>query len=126
MAPPFFKPDVSSPLHLTPMRVLCSLFLACFCVLLSAWPTAAQSGVPLPQDQAFSLSVSREADGDLAFAWVIAPGYYMYRDHTVATAADGAAPLPLELSRGETTDDPDFGVVDVWRDKGRAVVSARA
>src|SRR5690606_29451283 len=34
--------------------------------------------------------------------------------------------LPLTLSPGESVDDPDFGVVDVWRGRGRAVVPARA
>lgn len=106
------------------MSVLHRLFLACVTVLLSAGATAAQTGAPLPPDQAFSLSVSRQADGDLSFAWTIASGYYMYRDHTRAMA-DGAS-LPLVLSRGESVDDPDFGVVDVWRDQGRAVVPAHA
>lgn len=70
------------------------------------------------------MTLAREADGDLSFVWAIAPGYYLYREHTAAAVAHSAAPLPLDLAKGRSKDDPDFGVVDIWRDIGRAVMSA--
>ena len=90
-----------------------------------ALPGSALGQAPLSPDKAFALTVTREADGDLAFAWDIAPGHYLYRDHTVASTPGGKASLPLELATGETKDDPGFGVVDVWHDEGRATLSAQ-
>ena len=72
-------------------------------------PGSALGQAPLSPDKAFSLTVTREADGDLAFAWDIAPGHYLYRDHTVASTPGGKASLPLELATGETKDDPGVG-----------------
>lgn len=80
----------------------------------------------LSPDQAFTLKVSREANGDLAFRWTIAPGHYLYRDHTVATAPGGEDSLSLRLQPGEKKDDPGFGVVDIWRTSGQARLSAAA
>lgn len=78
----------------------------------------------LSPDEAFTLKVAREANGDLAFRWTIAPGHYLYRDHTVATAPGGEDSLSLRLQPGEKKDDPGFGVVDIWRTAGQARLSA--
>ena len=78
----------------------------------------------LSPDQAFTLKVSRETNGDLAFRWTIAAGHYLYRDHTVATAPGGEESLSLQLQSGEKKDDPGFGVVDIWRAAGQARLSA--
>src|SRR5690606_14993872 len=75
-------------------------------------------------DQAFSLKVSRETNGGLAFRWTIAAGHYLYRDHTVATAPGGEESLSLQLQPGENKYDPGFGVVDIWRSAGRARLAA--
>lgn len=82
-----------------------------------------QQPVLSPQE-AFRLQVSRTNDGDMVFAWKIAPGHYLYRDHTAATGPDGKTEMPLRLQAGEKKDDPGFGMVDIWRDAGRAVLSA--
>lgn len=82
-----------------------------------------QQPVLSPQE-AFKLQVSRSADGDMVFVWKIAPGHYLYRDHTAATGPDGKTEMPLRLQAGEKKDDPGFGMVDIWRDAGRAVLSA--
>ena len=37
-----------------------------------------------------NLPFDRTDDGDLAFAWDIAPGHYLYRDHTVASTSGGS------------------------------------
>ena len=101
------------------------LLPAALAILSFTLPGSALGQAPLSPDKAFSLTVTREADGDLAFAWDIAPGHYLYRDHTVASTPGGKASLPLELATGETKDDPGFGVVDVWHDEGRATLSAQ-
>jgi len=106
------------------MSFLQRLSFACLAALVFAFPASAQIETPLSPDEAFALTVAREADGDLSFVWAIAPGYYLYREHTAAAVANSAAPLPLDLAQGRSKDDPDFGMVDIWRDIGRAVMSA--
>lgn len=116
------------------MKIIFSRLLAVLAVLMlsAPAPSLAQGlgqsfGQPLlSPEEAFTLQISREADGDLVFAWKIAPGHYLYKDHTAATAPDGKTALPLRLRVGEKKDDPGFGVVDIWRDAGRAVLSADA
>ncbi|VTO15131.1 protein-disulfide reductase DsbD [Brevundimonas vancanneytii] len=116
------------------MKIIFSRLLATLAVLMlsAPAPSLAQGlgqsfGQPLlSPEEAFTLQISREVDGDLIFAWKIAPGHYLYKDHTAATAPDGKTALPLRLRAGEKKDDPGFGVVDIWRDAGRAVLSADA
>nr|WP_313428104.1 protein-disulfide reductase DsbD [Brevundimonas diminuta] len=116
------------------MKIILARLLAALAVLMlsAPAPSLAQGlgqgfGQPLlSPEEAFTLQISREADGDLVFAWKIAPGHYLYKDHTAATAPDGKTVLPLRLRAGEKKDDPGFGVVDIWRDVGRAVLSADA
>ncbi|HRL05212.1 MAG TPA: protein-disulfide reductase DsbD [Brevundimonas diminuta] len=116
------------------MKIIFSRLLAALAVLMlsAPAPSLAQGldqsfGQPLlSPEEAFTLQISREADGDMVFAWKIAPGHYLYKDHTAATAPDGKTALPLRLRAGEKKDDPGFGVVDIWRDVGRAVLSADA
>lgn len=116
------------------MKIILSRLLAALAVLMlsAPAPSLAQGldqsfGQPLLSlEEAFTLQISREADGDMVFAWKIAPGHYLYKDHTAATAPDGKTALPLRLRAGEKKDDPGFGVVDIWRDVGRAVLSADA
>ncbi|HCQ53352.1 MAG TPA: cytochrome C biogenesis protein, partial [Brevundimonas diminuta] len=116
------------------MKIIFSRLLAVLAVLMlsAPAPSLAQGlgqsfGQPLlSPEEAFTLQISREADGDMVFTWKIAPGHYLYKDHTAATAPDGKTALPLRLRAGEKKDDPGFGVVDIWRDAGRAVLSADA
>ncbi|OJU55221.1 MAG: cytochrome C biogenesis protein [Brevundimonas sp. 67-6] len=116
------------------MKITFSRLLAVLAVLMlsAPAPSLAQGlgqsfGQPLlSPEEAFPLQISRESDGDMVFAWKIAPGHYLYKDHTAATAPDGKTALPLRLRAGEKKDDPGFGVVDIWRDAGRAVLSADA
>lgn len=116
------------------MKIIFSRLLAVLAVLMlsAPAPSLAQGlgqsfGQPLlSPEEAFTLQISREADGDLVFAWKIAPGHYLYKDHTAATAPDGKTALPLRLRAGEKKDDPGFGVVDIWRDVGRAALSGDA
>lgn len=89
--------------------------------LAGAVPATAQA--PLSPQDAFDLSVTRTQAGDVSFAWRIAPGHYLYRGHTVATAADGKTALALDLAPGKQKDDPGFGVVEIWRDAGQATLT---
>jgi thiol:disulfide interchange protein DsbD len=66
----------------------------------------------LPADEAFVLAARRVGPDRVALGWVIAPGYYLYRDQ-VRVVADGR-PLELDLPPGETKYDEFFGDVQVY------------
>ena len=83
------------------MRFFRRLLPAALAILSFTLPGSALGQAPLSPDKAFSLTVTREADGDLAFAWDIAPGHYLYRDHTVASTPGGKESLQLELAAGD-------------------------
>lgn len=113
------------------MKIISWRLLAILFALMLAVPAVgrAQSFPALDQsflspDQAFTLKVARETNGDLAFRWTIAPGHYLYRDHTVAAAPGAEDTLSLQLQSGEKKDDPGFGVVDIWRTAGQARLAA--
>ncbi|WP_449253371.1 protein-disulfide reductase DsbD [Brevundimonas naejangsanensis] len=115
------------------MKIISWRLLAILFALMLAVPAVgrAQSFPALDQsflspDQAFTLKVARETNGDLTFRWTIAPGHYLYRDHTVAAAPGAEDTLSLQLQPGEKKDDPGFGVVDIWRTAGQARLSAAA
>jgi len=69
----------------------------------------------LPADQAFRLvSAQRTVDG-VHLSWVIAPGYYLYRQRFAAESADGGAPLAaLRLPKGTAKHDEHFGDVEIY------------
>ncbi|MBT8447942.1 MAG: protein-disulfide reductase DsbD [Gammaproteobacteria bacterium] len=68
----------------------------------------------LPPDEAFIFSTD-EAPGEARLNWVIAPGYYLYRDKMTAVAAgeglDVGAP---RLPGGKIKADPYFGDVEIY------------
>lgn len=68
---------------------------------------------PLPVDQAFRLSVTRDTDGRLVLNWQIANGYYLYRDHIEAKDGQGNA-LAVDMQPGLPKDDPNFGRLEVY------------
>ena len=113
------------------MKIISWRLLAILFALMLAAPAAGRAQ-PFPAleqaflspDQAFTLKVARETNGDLTFRWTIAPGHYLYRDHTVAAAPGAEDSLSLQLQPGEKKDDPGFGVVDIWRTSGQARLSA--
>lgn len=69
----------------------------------------------LSADQAFQLiSATRDADG-VSLSWVIAPGYYLYRQRFAAEAVDASAPLAaLVLPTGTRKHDEHFGDVEIY------------
>lgn len=101
------------------MSYLCGALLATF-----AFSAAAPALAQLPPEEAFRLQVRRAAEGDVVFTWSIADGHYLYRAHTVATDEGGENSLPLDLQKGERKDDPAFGTVEVWHDRGEARLPA--
>ncbi|WP_024280684.1 protein-disulfide reductase DsbD [Xanthobacter sp. 126] len=74
--------------------------------------SALAQGRILKADEAFTVSATRGADGDLSLSWRIAPGTYLYRERLKA-GKDGAA-VPLALPPGEEKDDPNFGPVEIY------------
>ncbi|RIJ68647.1 protein-disulfide reductase DsbD [Brevundimonas sp. LPMIX5] len=106
------------------MKIISWRLLAILFALMLAVPAVGRAQSFLSPDQAFTLKVSREINGDLTFRWAIAPGHYLYRDHTVAAAPGAEDTLSLRLQSGEKKDDPGFGVVDIWRTAGQARLSA--
>lgn len=108
--------------------VLAPLLIAC--AMLAPAPATAQGPVagahPLPIDEAFRLTATRQADGTLRLNWSIARGYYLYRDKLGFQAGSSALrPTRLE-GHGQPKDDPTFGVTAVFHDNIVAVLPADA
>lgn len=94
---------------------------------IAAWMMAlgaasAQSAPPLDPAEAFVLSVTTDASGDLQIGWAVQPGYYLYRSKIEAVAPDGAA-IPLTLPEGEVYDDPWFGRDEIYRGPAEVAVT---
>ena len=71
----------------------------------------------LHPDEAFVM-VHDVANGVLRVTWDIAPGYYLYRDKMhVESQTEALSFGPPVLPRGEMTDDPEFGRVEIYRNE---------
>ena len=79
----------------------------------------------LEADQAFQLTVSASDPLTLEARWLVAPGYYLYRDKFRLSLLDtpGITIAGMEIPPGEPKDDPYFGPQQVFH--GEAVVVAR-
>lgn len=75
----------------------------------------------LPAEEAFALSVERQADDTWVFHWRIAEDYYLYRERLNFELLDGgSAELRVDEARysaAQPKDDPFFGEVQVYYDK---------
>ncbi|MEW5943986.1 MAG: protein-disulfide reductase DsbD [Pseudomonadota bacterium] len=85
---------------------------------------AAPQEPPLRPDQAFRLTVKARDDHTLVADFVVADGYYLYRDK-IGFAVK--APLSIEIARtdlpaGETKDDPNFGKIQVFHKPFQAAI----
>lgn len=94
----------------------------------------------LPPDRAFQFFASVKDGNTLHVNWLIADGYYLYRDKTeLAPVNSGAVRLGgFSVPRGEPKEDPEFGQVEVFhnelsfdvplvrKDKGPATLSLQA
>lgn len=69
----------------------------------------------LPPDEAFALTTEVSGANAVTANVRIAPGYYLYRDKTAVrlVRGDGVKLGKVEISRGETKNDPTFGKVEV-------------
>ena len=86
---------------------------------------AAKSGDDfLPPDQAFRFSASPQGPERVRLDWVIAPGYYLYRDRIKATGEAGRSSVgPPQFPEGQIKSDEYFGKQVVYHNE---LVVARA
>lgn len=107
---------------MTAYRLLASL-------LLFLWPlsVSAQQGDLLHAEEAFRLAVERGQGEETGLRWVIADGYYLYRDHIEAkdAATGDKAALITEPGMMETAD-PNFGPSEVYYGQAVARLGADA
>lgn len=75
--------------------------------------SSALAAGPLPVDDAFRLSVSKDGDNRLVLNWQISEGYYLYRDHIEAKDVKGEA-VAVDTQPGVAKDDPNFGRLEVY------------
>ena len=70
----------------------------------------------LPADQAFKLVLTSVAANELAADFVIAPGYYLYKDRIKfeLQSPQGANISSVVLPAGEEKNDPNFGKMQVF------------
>ena len=90
-------------------------------LVMSALPPAA-AATPMPADQAFQLRAQLDEEEGIELNWTIAPGYYLYRDRIVVML-DGRR-IRIATEKGESKDDPNFGMVEVYHGAGGATVPA--
>lgn len=82
-----------------------------FACVLALAPVFAFAQSVLPVEQAFSVAVQR--DGDQArVTWTPQEGYYLYKKSL--KVVDNGTTLPLSLPSGQSKEDPNFGVVEVY------------
>jgi len=112
-----------------PSRTVWSVILAAMIMAfaaLSITPASAQvtssGGMPLPVDQAFKLSATRQNDGSVQIRWTIAPGYYLYQDKFSFARSGSDLPVPELQGNGQSKDDPTFGPSTVFHDHVAAVL----
>src|ERR1700733_397804 len=79
---------------------------------------AAKSGDDfLPPDQAFRFGASPQGPDRVRLGWVIAPGYYLYRDRIKATGEAGRSSVgPPQFPAGQIKSDEYFGKQVVYHD----------
>ena len=110
------------------MRRLLLLALFCFAPLAQADLLSFGSKPKfLPPDQAFVLKVEAADSHTLRAYFSITPGYYLYRDKTTfSIAGDTAKIARVTLPAGETKNDPNFGVLQVFHDSFQAELALDA
>jgi thiol:disulfide interchange protein DsbD len=100
-------------------------FLILPAALLLAATARAQPTDLLPAEEAFRLSVRREAGGVLVFRWDIVEGHYLYRERFEARDAETGAPLALDTGPGVMEEaDANFGPSEVYYGEAVARLTA--
>ncbi|NDP38812.1 MAG: protein-disulfide reductase DsbD [Rhodoferax sp.] len=102
------------------LRLLWSVVL-----LAMSWalPAHAQQDFLQPE-QAFRLSVSKQADGQLRLNWDISPGYYLYRQQMKVEVDPVGSALKVEWPAGTRKTDETYGESEVYHDKVTVLLTA--
>ena len=100
------------------------ILMAVLAALMILPAAATAQGTPLDPAEAFALSVTRGVSGDLAVAWDVQSGYYLYRSKIAAEGESG--PIPLTLPEGEVYDDPWMGEDQIYRNAVATTIPAPA
>jgi thiol:disulfide interchange protein DsbD len=110
-------------------RTVWTVFIAVLMAALAAvstTPASAQvtatGAMPLPADQAFQLSATRQDDGNVRLQWAIAPGYYLYQDKFGFRRGTSDLAAPELQGNGQSKDDPTFGPSTIFHDHVAAAV----
>ena len=75
----------------------------------------------LPAEQAFGLSVEVCDKNVLLANFKVTPDYYLYRDKLIFSLADSKAKIVrIELPKGDTKNDPNFGQIEVYHQSFQA------
>ena len=78
----------------------------------------------LPADQAFALNVHAIDQDTLLASFKVTPGYYLYRDKTRFSVGGGKTRIArVLLPKGETKDDPNFGMIEVYHNSFQAEIA---
>ena len=91
--------------------------------LLWAVPAQAQQSF-LPVDEAFSLGVSRDSDGQIRLNWKISEGYYLYRKQVKVEGDPAGSVQQVTLPAGALKNDEFFGDSEVYHDTLTVLVKA--
>ncbi len=78
----------------------------------------------LPPDQAFGLGILVRDKQVLLASFKITPGYYLYRDKISFSVADKQARIvEVRLPKGESKNDPNFGLIEVYHQSFQAEIA---
>ncbi len=107
------------------MRRLLLIVLLCIAPLAHADFLSFGSKKPtfLPPEQAFGLSVEVCDKNALLANFKVTPGYYLYRDKLIFSLAGNKAKIArVELPKGDTKNDPNFGLIEVYHQSFQAKI----
>jgi len=79
----------------------------------------------LPVDQAFRLAVKAIDKDTLLANFMIAEGYYLYRDKIKFSLKGGASIASVTLPKGEIKIDPNFGNTEVYHQSFQAIIKLK-
>jgi len=105
------------------MAITRVLAAAAFAVTAGSPVAATAQPKPLPVDEAFALTSTATAAGGTEINWAIAEGYYLYRDR-IAAATPAGETVELDIPRGKSKDDPNFGAMEVFHGAATATLAS--
>jgi thiol:disulfide interchange protein DsbD len=110
-------------LHLIYEALMLRLLWSVVLTLVWALPAQAQPDFLQPEE-AFQLSVSKQADGQLRLNWDISPGYYLYRQQMKVAVDPVGSPLQVKWPAGTLKTDETYGESEVYHDKVTVLLTA--